>query len=111
MSQQNKIGTHKTSIFAEDGLMRVVYHETAVVSFNDSKIILNTGGWQTNTTKTRMNQTSNQFALGFQVYQKNFDWFVSYKNQTIKFEGETLELDRNAEYPQANKALERILNA
>ena len=32
-----------------------------------------------------MNQTSNQFDLGFKVYQKNFDWFGDYKGKTYDF--------------------------
>ena len=55
----------------------VVYHNTAVVQFNNDKIILNSGGWDTRTTKTRMNQASNQYGLRFSVYQVDFAWYVS----------------------------------
>lgn len=59
MSGQDKIGSHKTKVFTDDeGYTNVVYHETAVVKFNAEKIILNSGGWRTNTTKLRMNQAS-----------------------------------------------------
>jgi len=75
-------------------MTKVMYHSTDVVSFNDSKIILNTGGWRSNTTKTRMNQTSNQFGLGYMVYQSGFQWFVEYKGDTISFIDSTMELSR-----------------
>jgi hypothetical protein len=53
------------------------YHQTSVAEKQQNKIRLDTGGWQTRTTKIRMNQFSNQFCNGaFSVYQKNHDWFV-----------------------------------
>ena len=35
------------------------------------------GGWQTNTTKSRLNALLFEFATGFTVFQKNWEWFVS----------------------------------
>lgn len=86
MSQQHQIGAHKTNIFQNDGYTCIRYHRTNVVKFNNNEIILNSGGWWTSTTKTRMNQASNQFGLGFRVFQKNFAWFVDFQGQTIDFE-------------------------
>lgn len=94
MPQQYKIGKTSTSIQTENDLTKIVYHNTPVVSFNDKVIILNTGGWFTNTTKTRMNQTSHMFDLGFSVYQKDYSWFVEFKGATIKFIENKLELKR-----------------
>jgi hypothetical protein len=48
-----------------------------VVSFSADYVILRTGGWNTVTTKARMNQASNQFNLGYCVNQTNFIWYVS----------------------------------
>ena len=72
----------------------IVLHSTPIVKFNHERIILNTGGWCTNTTKRRMNQVSEHFNLGFNVYQKDFEWFVNYKRQTIEFNDNTLTLER-----------------
>ena len=44
MPRHNQIGSHKTSVFTEDGITRIVYHNTAVVKFNNDKIILNSNG-------------------------------------------------------------------
>lgn len=85
MSQQNTIGKHATNIINNGDMIAIIYHSTPVVSFDAEKIILNSGGWRTATTKTRMNQTSKQFDLGFRVYQKNFDWFIDYNGQTYDF--------------------------
>ena len=85
MASMAQVGSHKTSIFTENGMTKVIYHNTPVVTFNNEKVILRCGGWLTNTTKTRMNQASNQFDLGYSVYQKNHEWYVSYKGKTLEF--------------------------
>lgn len=78
MTQIRRVSGVATSIRQEDGYTKVRYHNTDVVCFNDKHIILDSGGWQTATTKTRMNQASNQFNLGFHVYQEKGEWYVSY---------------------------------
>jgi len=95
MSQLSTVGSVHTTVARDDGITRVVYHATTVVEFDENVIILKTGGWFTNTTKTRMNQTSNQFGLGYSVYQKDFDWFVNFKGETIPFVGTMMLLHRN----------------
>ena len=73
------VGKVATSILTDDdGMTKIIYHSTPVVKFNDKRIILNSGGWRTSTTKIRMNQAANQFKLGFSVHQKKYDWFVSF---------------------------------
>ena len=97
MTRLDTSGTHKTTVSHDtfikvecvDGIERIKnslvtavrYHDTNVVAFNDDFIILNTGGWNTPTTKTRMNQTSRQFNLVFHVFQRDYQWFVSYKDK------------------------------
>ena len=86
MTQQQRVGTHKTNILQLEGMTSIVYHSTAVVQFNSDKIILNSGGWDTRTTKSRMNQASNQYGLGYEVYQVDYSWYVDYLGETIPFE-------------------------
>ena len=35
------------------------------------------GGWQSNTTKSRLNALCSEFAVGHGVFQKNWEWFIS----------------------------------
>ena len=78
MGQVNTIGTHKTTIATDNNVLMVTYHNTIVVKVTNNRYVtLNTGGWYTNTTKTRMNQASNQYGLRFSVYQVDFAWYVS----------------------------------
>ena len=72
----NKLSNYATTVFKEDGWYKVVYHSTCIVKWNEKHIVLDNGGYMTATTKKKMNQAANQFDLGFQVYQENFDWFV-----------------------------------
>jgi hypothetical protein len=94
MPNMNKIGRTNTAVYSESGFTHVRYHNTAVVSFNDRQINLRTGGWTTNTTKNRMNQTSNQFNLGFRVFQRNGSFHVQYKGSVFAFNGDNVTLDR-----------------
>lgn len=78
-------GTARAILRDEEGT-NYIYHKTAIVKkYYDGKIKLNSGGWFTRTTKTAMNQASNQDNLGFGVFQKNHDWFVTYKEETLPF--------------------------
>jgi len=95
MAQQRKLGSHKTTVINEGGMTKVIYHATPVVSFDKYKIILDTGGWWTATTKTRINQASNQFGLGYHLYQKDYSWYVDYNGRTYTMNTSRLTLERN----------------
>jgi len=87
MGQTQTVGRTATSISrGQDGTLRVTYHGTDVVTvYPNGRIDLDTGGWSTPTTKTRMNQASNQFGLGFDVFQKDYVWYVGIDGQVIPF--------------------------
>jgi len=62
------------------------YHKTCIVQSKiDGAIRLHSGCWRTPTTKNAMNQASNQFNLGFCVYQRDFDWFVTWRGVELPF--------------------------
>lgn len=94
MAQTGKLGKTATRVKKDGDNLIVRYHDTEVVKVTKDKITLNTGGWFTNTTKTRMNQASNEYDLGYQVYQKKGKWFVDFKGDAIPFEGKTLVLEK-----------------
>jgi len=77
MSQTRLVRGRATLVF-QDGQDTVVqYHDTEVVRFSKNRIVLDSGGWRTSTTKARMNQAANQYDLPFQVFQKRHEWFVT----------------------------------
>lgn len=93
MTQTNQARGRSTAIITEAGITKVIYHKTVVVAFDATRIILSSGGYETVTTKRRMNQASNQSGLGYSVSQENYKWYVRYKGRKIAFTDATI-LDR-----------------
>ena len=63
------------------GLDSYVYlHGNHIATVKDNSIIIKDGGWQSNTTKSRLNALLDEFSYGMRVFQKNYEWFVGYKN-------------------------------
>lgn len=94
MAQTRQVRGVATNIYTSNGRTQVFYHGTCVVEFDSMRITLRTGGWRSATTKTRMNQAANQFDLGYHVYQKDHDWYVSRENTVLEFNGDTLTMPR-----------------
>lgn len=92
MPNMTKVGkTHTMIGYDEERKLHYVkYYDTKVVQWNNEKIILNTNGWFTDTTKNRMNQTANQFDLNYVVYQKDYQWYVQVNGCTIAFNGQQI---------------------
>ena len=65
----------------------VVLHRTAIATYdhNTQALKLNAGGWHSNTTKSRLNAILQGIIGCASVYQKQFDWYLSYNNQTVDF--------------------------
>ena len=65
----------------------IVLHRTAIAVYDhkNQALKLNTGGWHSNTTKSRLNAILDELITGARVYQKAFDWYLSYNNQTHDF--------------------------
>ena len=56
-------------------IVRLHGNKIAIVSDNDVEIF--DGGWQTNTTKSRLNAICEEFCMdGEGVFQKDFTWYV-----------------------------------
>ena len=86
MARLNKIGKGHTRVkVGDDGVTRVTLYDTVVVEFTEHAVILNAGEFKTVTTKNRMNQASNQFNLGYRVYQVKGVWWVSSRVIPAKF--------------------------
>jgi len=93
MAQTQRLGKGNTTVKGNAaGDLSVVFHSTEVVKKVNGVITLRNGGWRTATTRTRMNQASNQFGLGYTVTQKDYDWFVIYKGATLAFNGDEITL-------------------
>ena len=60
-------------------------HQIATFDHNLKAVKLSSCGYETNTTKSRLNAILEEVKYGCKVFQKNFDWFVSYNDQTQSF--------------------------
>jgi len=76
MARTDKLSTYCTTIAQAGDLVCVTYHKTQIVAFDSRNITLRTGGWDTVTTRRKMNQSANQFGLGFAVYRDNGESMV-----------------------------------
>ena len=85
-SQKNWAGSN-TTVITEDDISTVMLHGNHIATYyHDTKeLALFDGGWQSNTTKSRLNALCSELATGFSVFQKNWEWFVSdYQGKTKK---------------------------
>ena len=60
-------------------------HQIATFEHNLKAVKLSSCGYQTNTTKSRLNAILDEVKWGCKVFQKNFNWFVSYNEDTKDF--------------------------
>ncbi len=60
-------------------------HQIATLDHHSNALKLSSCGWQTVTTKSRLNALLSEFKYGCKVFQKNFDWYLSTVNQTVDF--------------------------
>ena len=77
-----------TEVFNNDHGDQFVYlhgHNIATIA-NNGDIRLSSCGWQTNTTKSRLNAILDTYLHGASIFQKNFEWFVD-DLQTPFFDG------------------------
>lgn len=85
MSQVSIFRGIARKIFNSDRGREFWHHKTCIVMQTPEGIRLNSGGWRMATTKRAMNQASHQFGLGFGVYQKKGEWFVTWDGETTPF--------------------------
>ncbi len=92
---QEKLDLYKTTVRETDeGKTEVIYYETAIVTFDEDTIKLNTGGYWTRSTKIRINQASWFFKLGYHVFQKKGTWYVEYLEEKQPFSSTCMVIDR-----------------
>ena len=68
-----------TEVINADGVSSVYLHGNLIAEITDDAMKIFDGGWQSNTTKSRLNAIINRFCNGFTdgVFQKDFQWFIS----------------------------------
>jgi len=77
-NNQNWSNANTTVHFNEEENVSVVrLHGNKIAEIDDNSMTIFDGGYQSNTTKSRLNALCNEFCVdGECVYQKNFQWYV-----------------------------------
>ena len=66
-----------TFVTFEDGTANVYLHGNKIAEVDDNSMTIFDGGWQSNTTKSRLNALCDEFCMpGEGVFQKDFNWYV-----------------------------------
>ena len=87
-SSKNWQSANTSVHFNEESNTSVVrLHGNKIAEVTDDSMTIFDGGWQTTTTKSRLNALINEFcnAVTDGVFQKNYQWFVTDNNVTKEF--------------------------
>lgn len=90
------LSKHATTVGHDPSGITVTYHQTVIVKASEAEIFLNFGhpDYVTKTTVKKMNQTSEDYSLGYRVLQQKGKIFVEFKGNKIPFNGTSLSLAR-----------------
>ena len=109
---------NNTYVEKESTIISIRLHETNIITYYpDGKIKLNSGGWQTVTTKQRLNDFTS-----FAIYQKKSIWYFcinnKYEKENIYYFKDGMEIDKtgnvngallvNPEKEKENKKLVKL---
>lgn len=85
----NQLSNYKTTVAMQGDYLTCTYVATPIVRYRTGaqpSLVLDSGGYQTVTTKKKMNQFSHQYANGvYGVFQENFEWFVIFNGKKYDF--------------------------
>ena len=66
----------------------VYLHKNLIATIDNNSVEVYDGGWQTVTTKSRLNAIINTLCDGYNqgIFQKKFEWFIMDNDETVEFE-------------------------
>ena len=87
-NKSNWAGSNTSVSYNESTNCSSVYlhgHNIATLDHNTNALKLSSCGYETVTTKSRLNAILEEVKYGCKVFQKQFEWFISYQGQTESF--------------------------
>lgn len=82
--ESRKIGNNTFIEKLNDFEIGVKYHRTHIIKIDLTDVItVNTNGWETNTTKDRLNQFLGCRNVG--IFQKKGIWYIAGQNETLPY--------------------------
>ena len=85
ITQERDWKKDNTKVINIEGVSFVYLYNNLIAMIGDTWLELFDGGYQSNTTKSRLNAILQTHGNGEYVYQKNFNWFVSTINGDVPF--------------------------
>jgi hypothetical protein len=85
ITQERDWKKDNTEVINIEGVSFVYLYNNLIAMVGDTWLELFDGGYQSNTTKSRLNAILQTHSNGEYVYQKNFNWFVSTINGDVPF--------------------------
>ena len=86
ISQEIDWQKDNTKVINNDGVSEVYLHNNLIAKIGDTWMQLFDGGWQSNTTKSRLNALLQAHGCsGEYIFQKNFEWFMNFQGSPIPF--------------------------
>ena len=88
VSKNNWAGSNTTVRYSNETNCSSVYlhgHNIATLDHTTNALRLSSCGYETVTTKSRLNAILEEVKYGCRVFQKQFEWFISYQGQTESF--------------------------
>lgn len=75
-----------TQVINNEGVSEVFLHNNLIARVGDTFLQIFDGGWQSTTTKARLNAILQAHGNGEGIFQKNFQWFIATAQGVIEFE-------------------------
>ena len=77
-----------TMVTHNDGDAYVYLHGNHIATVGDTFVTIFDGGWQSNTTKSRLNAIINEFCNAYTdgVFQKNWNWYINTADGVVDFQ-------------------------
>ena len=88
LRKSNWAGSNTTVCYNESTNCSSVYlhgHQIATLDYHSNALKLSSCGYETVTTKSRLNALLSEFKYGCSVFQKQFVWYLQNGNQTVDF--------------------------
>ena len=86
---RNRMNWSKSNTSVEvdsEGYTDVRLHGNRIATINPhGDITLSSCGWETVTTKSRLNAILQEVKTGFSIFQKQFEWFLNGQGRTVDF--------------------------
>jgi hypothetical protein len=108
--EERKLGNNTIVHKLDDQTVAIMYHRTNILKINQENVVtINTGGWETTTTKDRLNQFLG--CRGFGIFQKKGVWYITGNDHTVEYEdGMRIMPDGTLIRASANKIKSKVLD-